>query len=578
MRVASSQTLALGRETDRVEATLNQWASGRVIARLWDHDASLWTHAPATQEAIRRRLGWLSIPRVMAQQTPALRAFAQDVRRAQLTHALVLGMGGSSLFAEVCRNIFGVAPDHVDLSVLDTTDPTAIRSHQQRCQLERLCVIVSSKSGTTSEVEALSTYFYEAFRSAGGDPGSHCLAITDAGTPLEERAQALNFRRTFLHGPDSGMEVGGRFSALTYFGLVPAALLGVDLDRLLARATAMLEACRSTPTQGDNPAAELAAVLGSLGQSGRDKVVLAASPALEGFGTWVEQLIAESLGKSGTGLVPIIGESPQPASRPHRDAVCVELQLASEPDAATEQHVQALEASGVPIVRIRWRDRYDLGGEIVKWEVATALTAHVMGVNAFDEPNVQESKDRTKAILSAYAQSGRLDREEPLVREEGIELFGGPPPGSGGGLKETLAGLFKQRRPQDYCAILSFLPRTEALDAAARALRQRLGQALAASTMLGFGPRYLHSTGQLYKGGADGGIFLLLTAEEGRDLDVPGEPYTFGVLKAAQALGDFQAMRQRRRRMLRIHLGPDPERGMQRLLDALEEVRRRGVA
>jgi len=571
-KMTSSQTLRSGREADRIEAALKQLADAKALSRLWDHDASLWSQDPATQDVIRHRLGWLGIPQVMTQQIPALRECAQEVLKAGFTHALLLGMGGSSLFAEVCRNTFGVAPGHPDLTVLDTTDPSAIRSSQQRRPPERLCMIVSSKSGTTSEVLALSKYFYEIFQTSTGHPGSHCLAITDAGTPLEAQAKTWNVRHTFVHGLASGMDVGGRFSALTYFGLVPAALLGVDLETLLARATAMLETCGPGEAQAENPAVQLAAVLASLAQRGRDKVTLLASPVLESFGTWVEQLLAESLGKSGKGLVPIFGEPLRDVGRYRQDRVFIELQLASQPDAAIERQVQALEDAGFPLVRIRWQDSYDLGGEVVKWEVAIALIGHLLGVNPFDEPNVQESKDRTKALLLEYIQTGRFAQEQPFLSEDGIELFGTPPSGSAKTLPQMLAGFLTQRVLNDYCALLSFLPRTAGLDEAVRVMRERLGNALGMATTLGFGPRYLHSTGQLYKGGADAGLFLLLTADEEQDLEVPGESYTFGVLKQAQALGDFQAMGQRKRRMLRIHLGHNPEQSIAKLLSAVGEA------
>jgi hypothetical protein len=534
-------------------------------------------------------------------------------------------MGGSSLFAEVCRNLFGVAEGAVDVTVLDTTDPTAIRAHQTRCPVERLCVIISSKSGTTSEVRALSLSFYALFTHATSRPGDHCLVITDEGTPLAAQATAWNVRRLFLLGPETGMDVGGRFSALTSFGLVPAALLGIDLDTLLARAIEMLEACApsgacpadassgpsvtqpASPLSASpqSPALQLAAVLASIASSGRGKLALLVSSALESFGTWVEQLLAESLGKSGKGLVPIVGE---PLCDPHRydgDWVCIELQLASEPDRDIERQVQALVDAGRTVVRIRWQDRYDLGGEIIKWELATALAGSLMRVNPFDELNVNESKERTKALLSLAQRKGRLEHETPFLRGEGMELFGAPgstsqghrwahatqrvsqtpeaqrndveandaqASGVSGRLPEVLARFLTQRAEDEYCAILSFLPRTRALDMALHMMRQRLATQRGMITMLGFGPRYLHSTGQLYKGGADAGIFLMLTAEESSDLDIPGEPYTFGLLKQAQALGDFQAMRQRNRRILRIHLGRDPERSMPRLLHALDEA------
>ena len=567
----STQSLLAGSARAAVEAVFKRLAAERALPRLWERDTSLWSRDARRQEAIRQRLGWLTIPRYMAGQTGRLRQVARELLSAGYAHALLLGMGGSSLFAEVCRKTFGLAQGAIDLTILDSTDPTAIRAHQARGPLERLCVVVSSKSGTASEVQALSAYFYEAFRAAGRPAGDHCLAITDAGTPLETRAKQWKFRQVFAHDQDSGRDVGGRFSALTYFGLLPAAMLGLDVDILLARAIAMLDACGpSAPLEG-HPAAELAAVLAAGAQTGRTRVTLLTSGALEGFGAWAEQLVAESTGKAGKGLVPIMGEPLWTPASYGRDRLFIELQLAAHPDASVRGHAQALADAGHPVARITWQDRYDLGGEVVRWELATSLLGYLMDLDPFDEPNVQESKDRTKALLAQYASTGRWEVAPPLLQDHGVSVFGSARAGVSS-LVELLTQFLQGRRAGDYCAVLSFLPRTTALDHAAAALRERLGRGLSAATMLGFGPRYLHSTGQLYKGGSDDGLFLLLSAQETSDLPVPGTDYTFGILKQAQALGDFEAMSQRQRRILRIDLGADADAGMDRLVGAVEQA------
>lgn len=569
--MASTQTLLLGVHTEAVRAALNQLRTTRYLQRLWDKDASLWSSDAAAQAAIRQRLGWLTIPRLMAQQTASLRAFAQEIRDAGFTRALLLGMGGSGLFSEVCRNTFGMAADHLDLAVLDTTDPTAIRDAQHRGPLKHLLAIVSSKSGTTSEVLALSKHFYESFK-AGGPAGAHCVAITDHGTPLEAQAAALQFRRAFVHGASTGADVGGRFSALTYFGLVPAALMGIDIDTLLARAIEMLERCGPTQPLEENPAAQLGAVLGALAQQGRDKMTLLCQPALESFGTWVEQLIAESAGKAGKGIAPFYGEPLDGLDVPMDDRVFIELQLASSLDATLDQQVRSLSEAGHPVVRIHWQDRYDLGGDVIRWFLATTIASHFMEINPFDEPNVQESKDRTKVLLAEYAKGGRWPNETPLLANGELACFGTAQAVAPTSVTQCLAEWSRQGRAGDYVAILSFLPRTARLDEAVHALRRQVARLRRCATTVGFGPRYLHSTGQLYKGGPDAALFLELTAEESADLPVPGEPFTFGVLKQAQALGDFQAMQQRGRRILRIHLSGDLERSMQRLARAFDEA------
>lgn len=571
--MAATQTLLLGSHARTVQQGFNRVHRERVLQRLWDRDASLWSANPAVQASIRQRLGWLTIPQVMRTRVQDLQRLPQELRHDGITHALLLGMGGSGLFSEVCRKTFGVAANHLELAVLDTTDPTAILAHQRQCPLTQLLAIVSSKSGSTSEVSALSAYFYGAFASVSRTPGTHCLAITDEGTSLQAQASTLKFRRLFLHGPQTGADVGGRFSALTYFGLVPAALMGVDVERLLHRALEMLTRCGSQGVVQDNPAAQLGAVLSVLAAQGYDKLTLLCPPSLSSVGTWVEQLVAESTGKAGKGIVPIFGEPLRDVAQISSDRIFVEFQLASEPDDALERYVARLERAGHPIIRVRWEDRYDLGGEVMKWSVATAVAGYLMGIDPFDEPNVKESKDRTNALLDQYASTGRLPAEVPWVAERAISLYGASqaqPPATS--MVESLATLLRQRRPHDYVTILSFLPRTKLLDRMLQELRNAIGERLRCATVLGIGPRYLHSTGQLYKGGPDQGVFLLITGDDPIDLPIPGASWTFGILKQAQALGDVQAMQQRGRRLLRLHLHGSLDGAAQQLRHVVDDA------
>lgn len=551
----------------RVRAALACPEASSAIARLWDKDAGLWSGDPATQQRIRGRLGWLSIASVMASRLPEIDAAAKDIRRAGFTHAVLLGMGGSSFFAEVCRAIVGVAPGWLDLVVLDTTDPSAIVAAQARAPLDRTLFIVSSKSGTTAESGALCEYFYHGVQALkGAQAGEQFLAITDAGTPLEALARQRAFRATFVHGPATGQDVGGRFSALTHFGLVPAALMGLDIRRLLDRAEAMGEACRPSSTASENPGAQLAAALALALEAGQDKILFVGSARTARFGVWAEQLIGESTGKAGKGLVLIDGETLRDPAAASKDRLVLELQLEGERDARLARQVDGYGAAGHPVIRLSWRDPYDVGGEVVRWFVATALVAHAMQINPFDEPNVKESKDRTVALLDRYAREHRLPEAAPALREEGIAVYGAKGAGS---LPAALQAWRAQIRAGDYAAVLSFLPRTPALDGAVESLRARVSELTGAATMLGYGPRYLHSTGQLHKGGPDRVVLLLLTSDDPADLPVPSYPYTFSVLKHAQALGDFQALQERRRRVLRLHLGSSPESGLQRLLHAI---------
>lgn len=573
MIMASRQTVSPGPCAPLVREAMEHLATQQVVQRLWDADASLWSRDPAVQAAIRQRLGWLTIAHVMAGQLPVVSQAAQELREAGFSHALLLGMGGSGLFPEVCRHTLGVRERALDLAVLDSTDPAAIRAHRSRGPLERLLVIVSSKSGTTSEVNALAAYWYEALKAAGKDPGRQCLAITDAGTPLEARARELGFRRVFAHGPGRGLEVGGRFSALTYFGLVPATLMGVDVGRLVQRAQEMLACCGPDRDLSENPAVQLGALLGALAKAGRDKLTLLCSPLQERFGVWVEQLIAESLGKQGRGIVPIYGEPMSDAAAYGRDRVFVELQSGSQRHDDLARQADALEQAGHPVVRVQWDDPYDLGGEIVKWGLATAVAGSQLEINPFDEPDVKASKDRTSLMLEQFTREGRWPgRPSASCRDDGLTVYAAKPPHPVADPVEWLRAFVRGLRPGDYVAVLSFLPRLPAADEAVASLRARLAERLEVPTMLGVGPRYLHSTGQLYKGGPNTGAFLLLTADESEDLPIPGEPFSFGVLKQAQALGDFEIMQERGRRVLRIHLAGALDQALARLARLLDEV------
>lgn len=557
----------------RLDASWQRLGGPQVLKRLWERDAGLWASTPQEAAAIQNRLGWLSILPVMESAADDLTTFARQITQEGVTHAVLLGMGGSSLFPEVCRIIFGVAPGWLDLHVLDTTDPTAIAQERLRLPLERTLVIVSSKSGTTIEPNALCQYFYEQLRQIrGASAGEQCVAITDVGSPLEAQALRMGFRRVFAHGPSAGAQVGGRFSALTYFGLVPAALIGVDLRRLLSRARATLENSQADRPLADKSAVQLGLALGEGAASGRDKVTLLCPPHLAALGAWIEQLIAESTGKIGKGLIPICGEPLRSPEAYGADRLFIEVQSLDQPDRRLDEAVVALAHAGHPVVRLRWEDAYDLGGETMRWSIATVLAAAMMRVNPFDEPNVQESKDRTKALLPRDARDRAVPQEPPLLTDGTIKVFGDRARFSGDTLPELLCGMFQRLDPREYLAVLSFLPRSASLEGHLVALRTRVAEGVGVATILSHGPRYLHSLGQLYKGGPDRGVLWCLTCDEPDDVPIPGQPYTFGVLKHAQAIGDVQALRDRGRRVLHLHLGSAPEGGLARLLKAVEQA------
>ena len=563
MMQTAAQRLWLSQHAEAMQGMAARLQSSRALERLWAQDAGLWTQEPAAREAIRQRLGWLTIGEAMRPHLAKLARLRAQLRATGISRMLLLGMGGSALFAEVARELFGVAADGIDVRVLDTTDPTAILAAQQSAPAAALGLLVASKSGTTIEVQALAAYFLEALRAAGRPAGASMVVITDAGTPLEAQAKAWGAQQCFIHQAGAGLEVGGRFSALTYFGLVPAALIGADLDRLLGRAQAMLDACAPTAPVDENPALQLAALLAALHQAGQNTLTLLCPPALAPVGAWLEQMVAESLGKRGKGVIPVCGEPAREPSAYRRDRIFVELQAAERWDEELDRRARALSAAEHPVLRIHWQDRYDVGGEVLKWSIATALAGFLLDVDPFDEPNVQESKDQTKSLLASAASGARLEEPGPPACAEGEVTLYGPPPGAtpADALREWIRAL----RPEDYLAVLSFLPRTEPIDAAARALRESFAARLPNATLLQRGPRYLHSTGQLFKGGPDTGAFIILTAADAVDAPVPGQRYTFAGLKQAQALGDVLAMRRRGRRVLHAHLR-SPEAGLSQLI------------
>jgi transaldolase/glucose-6-phosphate isomerase len=501
-----------------VAVRLDAMDSAQVPKRIWARDPTVWKNDPNTPE-IRDRLGWLTVGKAMAQQVKDLKAFADEVR-AEFSRVVLCGMGGSSLAPEVLWRTFGAAPDHPSLVVLDSTDPRAVRQAEQGGDLAKTLFIISSKSGTTQESDSFFHYFWE----RTGGRGRQFVAITDPGTPLERLAGERAFRHTFSNPAD----IGGRYSALSFFGLVPAALIGVDVKTLLHRAHRMAECCAAWVPALENPAAWLGAALGEAALAGRDKVTFVLSPGVASFGLWVEQLIAESTGKEGKGILPVADEPLGAPGVYGQDRVFVSMALAGETDAATESPLVELEKAGHPVVHLRLEDRSDLGQEFFRWEFATAVAGAVLGINPFDQPNVAESKANTKAVLA------KKSPPSPAASAAELEKF--------------LAAIM----PGDYLAIMAYLPPTPENDRRLAAIRLRLRDRLKVATTFGYGPRFLHSTGQLHKGGRPIGHFLQITQRAEQDLPIPGETFTFGQLEAAQAEGDLLALRSRGRPGIRI--------------------------
>ena len=573
MNSFNHQTWAVGSFEANVTATLKDLHAKDFVRRLWAKDPSLWHQDPAHHTIIRNALGWLSVIERQHSQVPRLRAFAEDVKNAGLTHLLLLGMGGSSLCPEVCRLTFGIIHGHPELHVLDSTVPSQVKSVENRVDLARTLCIVASKSGSTTEPLVFQKYFFERMqRVKGYRAGENFLAITDRGSRLEFVARELHFRDVW-HGE---RDVGGRYSALSNFGMVPAAAMGVNVEQLLSRAEQMRQRCDSAVPPADNPGVELGVILGTLAKAGRDKLTLIASPALSSVGSWLEQLIAESTGKEEKGIIPIEGE---PLGEPHvygRDRIFAYLRHVEEPDPEQDAKIAALQAAGHPVVRIEVADIINLGQEFFRWEVATATAGALMDVNAFDQPNVQESKDFTRSYLEEFKKKEALPQEPPVVVDGDVRIFADAANqralSGASSLDGILSAHLARAQAGEYVALNAYVERTPAVHAAFQRIRTLVRDAKRVATTVGYGPRFLHSTGQLHKGGPNTGVFIQITAGEGEDVMIPGEPYSFGTLAAAQALGDMKSLTTRNRRVIRIHVGLDVENGVKRIQKAVERA------
>ncbi|HET9480837.1 MAG TPA: glucose-6-phosphate isomerase [Candidatus Polarisedimenticolia bacterium] len=556
--------LKLGRNAATVDAAVAMLQKQGFIRRLLARDPTLWKDDAHHAEIVRNRMGWLDAPGRMLDRTAELMRFAEAVRKDRIRHVVLLGMGGSSLCPDVLRRTFRRRPGFPALLVLDSTDPEAIGAVDRVIDRRRSLFIVASKSGTTIESQMLYQYYREK------SPAARFVAITDPGTPLEETARREAFREVFVNPPD----IGGRYSAHSYFGMVPAACMGLDVTRLLERGESVMRSLRSGISAADCHPVFLGAALGALGRVGRDKVTFVAPRRIAAFGYWVEQLIAESTGKEGTGLVPVEGETLGPPARYGKDRVFIHLRLRGAPDAAERRRLSDLARAGHPVLSVDLQDLYDLGAEFSRWEIATAAAGSVLGIDPFDEPNVKESKDNTARVLEQYRTTGALPATEPVLTDPirvwtTIDLPAPPRRGREDSLRLLLAGLCRSVRKGDYIAIMAYLKGDAPTTGRLHRLRMKLRDRCRAATTVGFGPRFLHSTGQLHKGGAGNGVFLQITGDKSIDLRIPGEPFSFGVLQAAQAAGDFISLAARGYRVVRVHLGPKRQQDLDRLIASL---------
>jgi len=547
------QTVKLPPDLDgAVRAMIRDWQAGGKVRRLWARDATLWTGSDEADW-----LGWLGITDDQIANIDHLHRIQTEAKNGGFNHLLLLGMGGSSLCPEVLKMTFGKIAGHPELHVLDSTDPAQIKAVERKVDLEKTLFVVSSKSGSTLEPNIFKQYFFERVKQVVGPDraGGRFIAITDPGSKMQRVAEADRFRHIFFGLPS----IGGRFSALSDFGVVPAAVMGLDVTRFLGQADQMAKACASSVPVEENPGAMLGIILGVLGTRGRDKVTLITSPAIHTLGAWLEQLIAESTGKEGKGLVPVDREPLGDPGAYGHDRVFVYSRLASAPDAGQDERVTALEAAGQPVVRIEIEDPYGLGAEFFRWEFATAVAGSVLGINTFNQPDVEASKTATRKLTTEYEKTGVLPPEKLL--RVGDSDFAAE-------LKAHMATV----KAGDYVALLAYIEMTDPHEAELQKMRTKIRDRYKVATCLGFGPRFLHSTGQVYKGGPNSGVFLQITCDDAADLAVPGQTYTFGVVKAAQARGDLQVLKERGRRALRVHLGPDVAAGLKMLLAAVEQA------
>ncbi|MGB6250024.1 MAG: bifunctional transaldolase/phosoglucose isomerase [Terriglobales bacterium] len=578
----NSQSASLPSDLDAaVKKNVNDWRASGKVKRLWQHDASLWT-----KDDEGNWLGWLGITDDQLAGVGPLKAFANEIKSAGFSDILLLGMGGSSLCPEVLSLTYPQTPGFPRLHILDSTDPAQIRSVEKKINLAKTLFIVSSKSGSTLEPNIYKQYFFERVQKTIGvdKAGSHFIAITDPGSKMQQVAEHDRFRHVFYGLPS----IGGRYSALSNFGIIPAAAMGLDVDKFLKRTKEMVEACKPSAPVEQNPGVMLGLIVGTAATHGRDKITLITSPGIADLGAWLEQLIAESTGKVGKGIIPVdreeLGAPEVYGDSKTSDRIFAYLRLEGAADAAQDTKVAALEKAGHAVVRIAVADTYSLGQEFFRWEIATAVAGSILGINAFNQPDVEASKIVTKQLTSAYESSGSLPPEKPVVEEAGFKLFtdevnaaalakaASTGPASDGALKNYLRAHLARLGAGDYFALLGYVEMNAEHEALLQSLRMTVRDRKRVATCLGFGPRFLHSTGQAYKGGPNSGVFLQITCDDAHDLPVPGQKYTFGVVKAAQARGDFQVLADRKRRALRVHIGSDVQAGLAKLAELVKQV------
>ena len=561
-----------GECTNAINAELAVWQKEKKVERLWAGDATLWTNSEEN-----KWMGWLNVA-AENKEVPRIVALANEIKSAGITDIVLLGMGGSSLCPAMMAKIFGTIAGYPRLHILDSTDPMQILHLEESIDLKKTFFIVSSKSGSTLEPNIFKQYFYARLQTIlnTSEVGDRFLAITDPGTSLETIAKSNHFKAIF-HGIPS---IGGRYSALSNFGMVPSGLMGVDVSKFLHHVEAMRQACSPAVLVKDNPGVVLGVILGVCAKLGKDKVTLIASPDIHSLGSWLEQLLAESTGKEGKGLIPVDQEPIGTPAVYGDDRVFVYLRLESAPDPYQDHAVRALEQSGLIVVRLKILDKMHLGAELFRWEIATNVAGSILDIDPFNQPDVEQSKVLSLKLTEQYEKTGKLTQPNPFFSEEGLSLFTdeknehdiarhlvGKP-----SIAAYLRAHLNRIKPGDYVDLSAFIEMSDSHTALLQESRVLIRDNKKAATCLGFGPRFLHSTGQDYKGGPNTGVFLQITSDYSEDIQVPGHRYTFGVVIAAQAQADFSVLAQRARRVLRIHLGKDVARGLRQMCELIRSA------
>ncbi len=568
-----NKDIRLGKIKSKVLATMKKFEKKNIIKRIWEKDHTVWKKDEKYSSLIMNRLGWLSLPYNMTNNVYEINEFTKEVIADGFTEAVLLGMGGSSMGPEVLSNVFGTSKGYLNLRVLDTTDPAAVSRISQSIDLQKTLFIVSSKSGSTIEVDSMFRYFFGMLNDAGTrEPGRHFVAITDSNTVLQTLAQENGFRKVFTNPSD----VGGRYSVLSYFGLVPASLMGIDLIEFLRNAGNMMNLCSNLdPSQ--NPGALIGIITGIAALDGRDKLTLSYTNELKSFGYWLEQLVAESTGKEKKGILPVEGEVPDKPAVYGRDRIFVSTFLSK--DLKLKKKVSALARKGFPSINIILTDKYDVAGQFYLWEFATAVMGVLLGINPFDEPNVKESKDNTTRVLNDFEQNGKLPEEKPNVKEGPVGITALLKPAKSRpksrklvNSRDLLKAFFAGKGKGDYCALMAYIEGSKTNIKQLNRIRELIKVSKRSAVTVGLGPRFLHSTGQYHKGGPNTGLFIQFVTGDKFDISIPGRSYSFATLKNAQAIGDYEALQKWNRRVLRVSLGEDTEKGLRKFCDCLKKA------